>query len=146
MAHRVIDLLGAGLQKQAIASGAITPGMLVEFGEDGNGELTIAVHGTASGNAPKAFAIENELIGKGIDDAYADTETAQYMSFPSGAEVNAIASEQIDKGDFVESAGDGKVRVVDTEAATADTQRAGVVGVCKVGAAQDGDRVIIEII
>ena len=82
---KTIALKGDFIRKEAVAGGAITPGMLVQ-GFPGS----TVVHGTAAGNARKAFALENDLVGKGVTDAYASGETVQVGVFASGAEVYAI--------------------------------------------------------
>lgn len=116
-----------GVRKEGAASEAITPGSLVEFG----GANDLQNHSTAAGNARKAFAIENDLVGDGIDDVYAVGERVQYEVFPAGAEVYArvaAAAPAIAKGAALESAGDGTVRAVATSAATSQAQRDSVVG------------------
>jgi hypothetical protein len=115
-----------GVRKEGIASGAITPGHLVEFG----GANDLQVHSNAALNARKAFAVENDLIGNGITDAYALGDQVQYEVFYAGAEVYALvaaAATAITKGAALESAGDGTLRILTTDAATDDTQRDSVV-------------------
>lgn len=99
--------------KEGEASSAITPGHLVEFG----GANDLQVHGTAGGPARKAFALENDLIGKGIDEAYAAGETVRYGVFASGAEIYAWldGGQNVAKGDPLVSAGDGSLAGVATE-------------------------------
>ena len=50
------------------AASEIYPGMLVELTAEGK----VQAHSNAGQNAEKIFALENELEGKGIDDAYAE--------------------------------------------------------------------------
>ena len=122
-----IILYGQGCRKEGIASEAITPGHLVEFG----GSNDLQKHSTAAGNARKAFAVENDLIGDGINDAYATGEQVQYNVFQSGDEVYALVADgatAITKGAGVESAGDGTVRILATAAATEESERDSVVG------------------
>lgn len=113
MAAHTIALKGEFIRKEAIASAAIKPGHLVEFG----GAKELQVNATAA-TAPsrKAFALENDLIGKGIDDAYASGETAQYGVFQAGAEVYAFlaAGENAAKGAKLVSAGNGALAVMGT--------------------------------
>lgn len=104
---------GRAFRKEAEASAAITPGHLVEFG----GAAELQVHATVGGPARRAFALENDLIGKGPLDAYAANDVVQYGVFPPGAEVWALASEAVDKGDFLESAGDGRLQISSTPVA-----------------------------
>lgn len=115
-----IVLKGCGTRKEAIASGAITPGHLVEFG----GAQDLRVHATAGGNARKAFAVENDLMGTGIDTAYALLDQVQYNVFKAGDEVYALVAAgaaAITKGNALESAGDGTLQVEGTATATGDT-------------------------
>lgn len=142
MAPRVIDLNGSGLQKQSIAGGVITPGDLLERTSTG----TVVRHAVAAGNALRLFAIENELQGNGIDVDYAANDTLQMMHFPPGGVVNAISSAAIAVGDFVESDGAGRVRVLAASAATSQAQRASVIGVALTAAAGAGERVQVEIL
>ena len=123
---KTITLKGDHIRKEAIASAAITPGHLVEFG----GAQELQAHGTAAVNARKAFALENDLIGGAIGTAYALNQTVQYGVFPQGAEVYALvaaAATAVTKGAALESAGDGTLRILTTDAATDDTQRDSVV-------------------
>lgn len=124
---RVVVLKGNPHVKEGAASEAITPGHLIEFG----GSNDLQKHSTAAGNARKAFADLADMVGKGIDDAYATGDQVKYVVAASGDEINALVAagaSAISKGDPLESAGDGTVRVQATEAATADTQRDSVVG------------------
>jgi len=122
----VITIKGNYIRKERVAAGTITPGMLVEVEADDE----IAFHSTAQANAAKAFADFNEVVGRGIDDTYTIGENVLYNIYSPGAEVNALLGvTTITRGDFVESAGDGTLLSLVTDAATDDTQRASVVGV-----------------
>ena len=109
---KTICIRGDFVRKEAEASEAITPGHLVEFG----GANELRKHATAGAQARKAFALENDLIGKGIDDAYASGESVQYGIFQPGSEVYALllTGESCSKGDFLESAGNGTLQVAST--------------------------------
>lgn len=120
--------------KERSAAAVITPGDLVE--SDGAGG--VQVHSTVGGEGQRAFALENDLIGKGIDDDYAASDSVRYGVFPRGAEINANGSEAISEGDLVESAGDGTVRVVSAGGGVA----IGVALATTVGAG----RVLIEVL
>lgn len=112
MARSTIILKGVQhcIRKEAKASAAITPGHLVEFG----GANEMRVHSTVGGQGRKAFAVENDLIGKGIADAYNAAETVQYVVASPGVEINAIVSYAATKGDFLESNGDGRLKLSST--------------------------------
>lgn len=121
MAAKTIVLKGRGIRNEAIANAAITPGHLVELMSTGK----IRVHATAGGNAEKAFAVENDLVGDVISEAYDAADRVQYEVFGPGCEVNALIKDgqNIAIGDPLESAGDGTLQkhVPDTEAIFADS-------------------------
>ena len=102
-----ISLKGGFVRKEGEASSAITPGHLVEFG----GANDLQVHSTAGGPARKAFALENDLVGKAVGDAYAAGETTQYGVFQAGSEIYAFldGGENVSIGDPLVSAGDGSL-------------------------------------
>lgn len=106
---KTIDLYGVGIQNEAaVTDAAITPGMLVTRTATG-----IRPHNVAGGAAAPAFAVENELIGGGIDDDYAIGENAIYRTFVQGSGVNALLapSQTIAVGALLQSNGDGKLIV-----------------------------------
>lgn len=109
---KTITIKGDFILKEGEASEAITPGHLVEFG----GAADLRKHATIGGQARKAFAVENDLIGKGIDDAYAAADSVKYVVPVPGAEVYALllTGESCSKGDFLESAGNGTLQVAST--------------------------------
>lgn len=124
---KTITLKGMGIRKEGIASSAITPGDFIEFG----GSNDLRRHANAATSARKAFALENDLIGNGINDDYAIGDTVQYAVFHSGEEVYArvaALATAITKGARLESAGDGTVRIASTDSATDTTQRDSIVG------------------
>jgi len=103
-----ISLKGLGTRKEAAADVAVTPGYLLEFGATG-----VQPHSSAGTDAAAAFAVENDIAGKGIDDDYAIADQVLYSVFTPGDEVYglvAAAAAAIVKGDFLESAGDGTLR------------------------------------
>jgi hypothetical protein len=91
------------------AAEAIKPGHLVNF--DGSGDLV--KHATAGGFAARAFALERDELGNGIDVDYATNDVVKVGHFHQGLRVNAIVASgaALAKGAYVESAGNGKVRV-----------------------------------
>ena len=76
-------------------------------------ELTSAnkvqAHSTAGGNAVAMFALEDELQGNGINDAYAANDKVSTWVPNSGDQALAILvdGENVSVGDFVESNGAG---------------------------------------
>jgi len=87
------------------AVAAITPGMLIELTSAGE----VQAHSTAAGNALPMFALENELEGEGIGDAYAEDDKVSCWIPGRGDQVLGILADEQDVaiGDFLESAGDG---------------------------------------
>lgn len=115
---RVIALLGEPLYNEDGVATVITkPGHLV------TGVTEIKPHDTAAGDCPRTFALERSEMGSGIDNTYqtayslsSDYAVGDYVkvgSFAPGMRVLAwIASGQnITENAFLESAGDGTLRV-----------------------------------
>jgi len=126
MTVKTIVLKGNDLvvRKESIALGTITPGMLVERTSTG-----IQAHSGAAKAAANAFAVENEVVGKGISDNYATSDTVLFGVCPSGVEIYAVVSGSIAIGDFLESDGAGGLRKAATDSATDDTQRHSTIAV-----------------
>lgn len=101
--------------EEMVANAAITPGMLVEEMSTGK----VRAHATAGGNAIPMFALEDELQGKAIAEAYAAADPVQVWIAQRGEQVYAILAdgENVAIGDPLESNGDGtlKKHVADTE-------------------------------
>lgn len=91
---------------------AITPGMLLERTSAG---LVQACTATTGAVLPM-FALEDELQGKGIDDAYAVSAQIQCWIPGRGDMVYALLEdgEDVEVGEFLESAGNGKLQVLTT--------------------------------
>ncbi len=105
MANTIL-LKGRGIRQEAVAAGAFTPGHLLKM--DNTGKLL--VHAAAKGYAVPRFAVENDIVGKEIGDAYAADDYAQSEILHSGCEVLGfmeVSAAAVVIGDFVESAGDG---------------------------------------
>lgn len=102
-----IHLLGSGRHEEAIAGGAITPGMLIKL--DSAGE--VVVHATQGGPAEKLFALEDALQGNSIDDAYATDDLVGYVAASPGDVVYAYldVGENVVIGDLLVSAGNGSL-------------------------------------
>lgn len=97
------------ITEEFIAMEAITPGMLVEIHTDGK----LKKHATANGNVLTMFACEDELQGKGINDAFASGDPVQTWVTQRGDMVNAILSDGQNAviGSWLVSAGDGRLNV-----------------------------------
>ena len=87
---------------------AITPGTLLML----NSTNLVAACTATTGPVLPMFALEDELQGNGIDDDYAVSSKIQCWIPTRGDEVYALLEdgETIVIGDFMESAGDGKLQ------------------------------------
>ena len=113
--------MGRNITEQHTLSEAALPGNLLEF--DGSDDLQ--KHSTAAGTAAPYFLLERQELGQEVTVLAAIGDKAKLGKFSTGDEVNAIvlASEVLVKGTPLQSDGSGRLRVVDTAAATADTAR-----------------------
>ena len=95
--------------EEYVAAAAILPGELIELNAAG----TVQPHSTAGGNQIQMFALEDELQGKGIDDAYAIGDKVQCWIPTRGDQVYAILADGNDVaiGDFLESNGAGELQL-----------------------------------
>jgi len=121
VAYKTIFVQGSGVPKEAVASGAITPGHLLE--RTSAATDTVKVHATSGGDVvPKLFAVEDDLQGKEISQAYATGNTVLMRVGTPGDEVLALLAngEDVTKGDKLESNGDGTLKkyVADSGAVT----------------------------
>jgi hypothetical protein len=115
MAKLTVILLGKELVTQDEdnkAGAAITPGMLLTY----NGSGDLIPHGTAGGNTPKYVALEREEFAQTMNVNYAIGDTVKAGACPTGVRVNLIlpTGQTIAKGALLESAGNGKVRILAT--------------------------------
>lgn len=94
--------------EQYDAESAITPGHLIEL----TSSDTVQPHSTAGGNNMHMFALEDEMQGNEIDDAYAADDPVQCWVAVTGSIVNCILAdgENVAIGAFLESAGDGTLQ------------------------------------
>lgn len=109
MAKNTVKLLGEGVQNEDDkAAEAITPGHLVTFNSSGD----LIKHATAGGAAANTYAIEREEMGDDIDDPYAVDDTVKVGHFGPGCRlyVPVASGQNLIKGDFLESAGNGTLR------------------------------------
>ena len=128
MASKVIALRGEPVVDEALsASAAITPGDLIQVN---TGQWRR--HANAGLNASPIFALERDEQGKEIDATagdYAASDRVKAGFFHPGQRVNAFvpSGANVSIGDYLESAGDGTLRALTTDAATDDTRRVSVV-------------------
>lgn len=101
---KTIELYGYGCQHEALALGAITPGMLVERAAGG-----VQVHSTPGENANPHFANEFGMTGETIDDAYAADDQVIFTTYSPGSGVYAwlADTENVTEGAFLASDGAG---------------------------------------
>jgi hypothetical protein len=97
------------------AAAAITPGMLLELTSAGK----VQAHSGAGQNALPMFALENELEGEGIGDAYAADDKVQTWIPVRGEMVYAILADgnNVSIGDYLESNGAGYLQKHETDSA-----------------------------
>ncbi len=140
MSAKNIILKGDPVLKEGIATESITPGDLLDFvtgsAATGGSYLTpyLKKHAVAGGNQSRAFALEQDYIGTlgggtstaRIDKTYASSDQVFYGVFRPGDEVYArlAASNSVSYGTFLESNGDGTLRIaVGGSAAAAQNAR-----------------------
>ena len=103
------------------AAGAITPGHLLELAS----ATTVKVHASAGESVLPMIALEDELQGKTISDAYASAAPVQVWIPQRGDIANMLLKngENVSVGDFLESAGDGTLQkyTAQTESLGADS-------------------------
>ena len=101
-----------------VANAAITPGHLIELMSTGK----VRVHATAGGDVLPMFALEDELQGKGITDAYAALDPVQCWVAVRGEEVYALLAngEIAVIGSFLVSNGDGTLKVYTADTVSSD--------------------------
>ena len=141
MAIRQIVVRGDPEIKEGIATETITPGDLLDFvagsaATPSTSYLTpyLKKHAVAGGNCSHMVALEQDYIGTlgggGSTDAvaktYANGDQVRYAVFESGDEayMRLKASENVAYGAFLESNGDGTLRIaLGGSAAAAQNQR-----------------------
>jgi hypothetical protein len=111
MASNTIYLKGKGQFKEGNAGGTITPGHLLTRNTTAD---QVVVHATAEGNAYPLFALENDVVGKGIDTNYTSSERVLFVHAQPGDEIFALvdATVAIVIGDELVSTGDGTLKKV----------------------------------
>lgn len=107
MANKIL-FKGNPISKEAEASGAVTPGMLLER----NGSK-IQAHSSTGGDAAPVFADFEDYVGDGITDAYADADRVKFLFCRPGDEINALltcGATSFSVGDLLESDGNGYLK------------------------------------
>jgi hypothetical protein len=106
---KTVLLKGNPIRKEAAAGGTITPGHLVARANTGK----FVVQASADIDVAKAFALEADLIGKGIDDNYAADDQVQVAYCRPGDEIYALLpanAAAVVIGDFLQSNGNGALK------------------------------------
>jgi len=113
--------------KERTPAANITPGMLIELTSSG----TMQAHSTAGGDAQKVWALENELEGEDINTAVGTSDKVQCWYTTAGDEIYAILNdgEDIDIGDFLESAGNGNLQEHVTDIESFESNEPGAISV-----------------
>lgn len=137
------------IRDEKIAAGTIKPGMLVER----TSADKVQAHSRAAGPVNKLFALEDENQGNDIDDNYAANDVVKLWRPVPGEQVYAIVDDNTQDaiviGDFLESAGDGRLRkCTDTTSAGNPEFGSAIVGVALEAVAKSGagGRILIEIV
>lgn len=94
------------------AASAITPGALIELTSAG----TVQNHSTADGAAATILAVEDELQGGTIEDAYAEGDKVRAWYVQPGEEALVLIDSAFDPdvGAYLQSDGAGKLKAHDT--------------------------------
>lgn len=107
---KTIELAGHGIQREAAAIDAITPGMLIERAPGG-----VQTHTVAGGVAGPTFAVESGMTGGTIDTDYEIGENVFFKTFAQGSAVYALlingAGQVTAEGTKLSSNGDGCLKV-----------------------------------
>lgn len=107
-----IITIETGIQYEAVAHAALTPGHLVELLATGK----VQKQATAGADCEIAVAIEDYLQGRTIADEYAADDRVLYRVFPKGAQILLVLAdgENIVVGDKLTPATGGEVKAVDS--------------------------------
>lgn len=126
MAYKNIAVIGDPIVKNFTANEAITPGHLVTLNSSGK----VIKHASAGGTVTRMFALEDDPQGAEIGTAYTADNVCRVGCFRPGDEVLALLydGETAAIGNFLESQGDGTLRVVDSDASAGDIGVGSVVG------------------
>lgn len=96
-----------------VASEAITPGHLIErFNSSGTPKFR--KHATAGGKTAPIIALDQSMMNKGVDDAYAADDLVDAAVGMNGSTFWALiaSGQNIAAGEQLESAGDGTLRIL----------------------------------
>ncbi len=124
--NSIVQGIGKGRRNSTLkAAASLYPGHLCEEAS----ATTCQKHSGAALNGIPCVAEQQGELNKGTTDAYAQNDFVKLYYPLRGEQVYvrvAAGATAITVGAFLESAGDGTVRILTTDAATDDTQRASV--------------------
>ena len=111
---RVKDYLH--IYDEYVAQEAITPGMIVELRSDGK----VQKHSGEGEDVLPMFAMEDNLQGKTVDQAYAEDDPCHVWIPQRGDQVYALLDddETVVVGDFLVSAGNGRLKKYEVESSS----------------------------
>lgn len=117
MAYRRIHIKGDWRHEEAIGSGAITPGMLLES----TSTDLVKAHVTEGGRAERLVAIEDALQGRAVGTNYDSGDLVSFAVVEPGTEMAMLiaSGEAGNIGDEVVSAGDGTLKLASSLASAA---------------------------
>lgn len=103
--------------EEYVAAGTIYPGSLLQMDSAGK----VVVHASAAGRFQRMVALENELEGQSIDDAYVSTDVVFcWLPYPGDEAYMVLADGQnVAIGDMLESNGNGYLKKLTTGYAVA---------------------------
>lgn len=123
MADNQIHIIGEFRREEALASGSVKPGHLVEM--TSAAAPTVKAHSVAGGHAERAFAVEDALQGNTVDTTYTTGKLVSFNLEQPGNVVQArfAISQDVDIGDDLISAGDGTLAVATEADSDGGTQK-----------------------
>jgi len=128
MARRTVKVKNySDVFEELQAAAAITPSMLLELTSAGK----VQAHSSAGGNALPMFALENDLEGGGLGDNYATDDQVQVWIPGRGDIVDALLAdgENAAIGSYLESNGDGYLKVHAADVESFESNEAGSITV-----------------
>lgn len=128
-----------------IAGVEITPGMQIEFYDDG-GKMKLRPVASATDVAAPIFALEKTLHNKTVDDTYAVDELVLAAEFHKGATAWALvpSGQTIIASDYMQPNGDGKLKKA--TATTADANLARLQAIEALGAVTEDTRCKVQVL
>lgn len=129
----------ATLVNDKVAIEAITPGMILEYHNDG-GELKWGVHDSGDAEVDITVALEQVFLNQGIEDPYAAGDLVLAAILKPGSVFYGIipSGQNIQAGEYLQSNGDGKLKVL-------ASGKARFMSLDEVGAVTEDTRLRVEV-